>query len=152
MVTHSLWCESHAWFSDFWLTWRSSLQSLLKCWVWFPKQRLTFTHWAMVRDLLKRDIGLNPVPTPSRKIETIPSNISLFLQCNRSHTLILRYRDRFVRVTGTIRVFSGKRHINTNIVRLIEDPMEIYYHFNEVMAQTMLIRRGKVRVFHNTVH
>jgi len=53
----------------------------------------------------------------------------------------------YVRVIGTIRTFHGHRHISANLVRVIEDPMEAFFHFNEVMAVTMFYKRGPVRSF-----
>lgn len=53
----------------------------------------------------------------------------------------------YIRVTGTIRTYQGRRHINATIVRPITDNMEAFFHFNEVMAVTMFHNRGPVRLF-----
>jgi replication factor A2 len=54
--------------------------------------------------------------------------------------------SNYVRVVGTIRTYQGKRHINASLVRIIDDPMEAFFHFNEMMAITMLYKRGPVGI------
>ena len=55
------------------------------------------------------------------------------------------YQDKFVRFTGSIRTFQNHRHINAQIIRILEDQNEAYFHFNEVMAVTLYHRHGTVR-------
>jgi hypothetical protein len=47
-------------------------------------------------------------------------------------------------VIGTIKTYQNRRHINATIVRIVEDPMEAFFHFNEVMAVTMMHNHGPV--------
>ena len=64
----------------------------------------------------------------------------------RPHILSTQsYRDKFVRFTGFIRSFQNRRHINAQIIRILEDQNEAYFHFNEVMAVTLYRRYGTVR-------
>jgi len=55
------------------------------------------------------------------------------------------YRDKFVRFTGSIRAFQNRRHINAQIIRILEDQNEAYFHFNEVMAVTLYHRHGTLK-------
>ncbi|TFK54782.1 replication protein A, subunit RPA32 [Heliocybe sulcata] len=50
--------------------------------------------------------------------------------------------DTFVRVTGTLKTFSNKRHINATHIRLINDPMEIHFHELECVYATLFFRNG----------
>ncbi|PVF94860.1 replication protein A, subunit RPA32 [Serendipita vermifera] len=50
--------------------------------------------------------------------------------------------SHYVRIIGTIRTYQGKRHINASLVRVLDDPMEAFFHFNEVMAVTMFYKHG----------
>lgn len=59
------------------------------------------------------------------------------------------YQDKFVRFTGSIRAFQDRRHINAQIIRVLEDQNEAYFHFNEVMAVTLYHRYGTVRTHHS---
>lgn len=43
-------------------------------------------------------------------------------------------------------MYQNRRHINATIVRLVDDPMEAIFHFNEVMAVSMLLKLGPVCV------
>jgi len=55
------------------------------------------------------------------------------------------YQDKYVRFTGSIRVFQNHRHINAQIIRVLEDQSEAYFHFNEVMAVTLYHRYGTLK-------
>ena len=60
---------------------------------------------------------------------------------------VYSYQDKFVRFTGSIRAFQNHRHINAQIIRVLEDQNEAYFHFNEVMAITLYHRHGTVRTY-----
>ncbi|CCA74860.1 related to RFA2-DNA replication factor A, 36 kDa subunit [Serendipita indica DSM 11827] len=50
--------------------------------------------------------------------------------------------NKFVKITGTIRTFQERRHINAIIVRALDDPMEAYFHYTEAIAMAMLAKFG----------
>ena len=91
--------------------------------------------------------------------EVVRTMIGLMTLCARFPTLLLflikfskphilsaySYQDKFVRFTGSIRAFQNRRHVNAQIIRILEDQNEAYFHFNEVMAVTLYHRHGTVR-------
>ncbi|KAF8447741.1 replication protein A subunit RPA32 [Boletus edulis BED1] len=48
----------------------------------------------------------------------------------------------YVRVLGSLKTFGNKKYINTNLIRRIDSPSEIYFHLLEVMYVTMVWERG----------
>ncbi|KAG9318674.1 hypothetical protein JVU11DRAFT_769 [Chiua virens] len=48
----------------------------------------------------------------------------------------------YVRVLGSLKIFGNKKYINTNLIRPIESPSEIYFHLLEAMMVTMIWERG----------
>ena len=51
-----------------------------------------------------------------------------------------------MRFTGSLRTFHNRRHVNAQLIRILEDQNEAYFHFNEVMAVTLYHRYGTVRL------
>lgn len=50
----------------------------------------------------------------------------------------------YVRVLGSLKTFGNKKYINTNLIRPIDSPAEIYFHLLEAMTVTMVWERGPV--------
>jgi len=50
--------------------------------------------------------------------------------------------DMWVRVQGTIKEFSGKKHVSAQRVRQIETPLEVYYHYCEALSVHLELTRG----------
>jgi len=50
----------------------------------------------------------------------------------------------YVRVVGTMKSFSGKKHIGATHIVPVEDHHEIYFHILEAMAVTATLERGAV--------
>ncbi|KZT26524.1 replication protein A, subunit RPA32 [Neolentinus lepideus HHB14362 ss-1] len=48
----------------------------------------------------------------------------------------------FVRVTGTLKTFNGKRYINATHIRPVKEPMETYFHDLECVYVTHFFRHG----------
>ncbi|KAH0827176.1 N-acetyltransferase B complex non catalytic subunit-domain-containing protein [Lanmaoa asiatica] len=48
----------------------------------------------------------------------------------------------YVRVLGSLKTFGNKKYINTNFIRPIDSPAEIYFHLLEAMTVTMIWERG----------
>ncbi|KAF8559772.1 replication protein A, subunit RPA32 [Imleria badia] len=48
----------------------------------------------------------------------------------------------YVRVLGSLKTFGNKKYINTNLIRRIASPAEIYFHLLEAMTVTMIWERG----------
>ncbi|KAG8217715.1 hypothetical protein J3R82DRAFT_5872 [Butyriboletus roseoflavus] len=48
----------------------------------------------------------------------------------------------YVRVLGSLKTFGNKKYINTNLIRPIDSPAEIYFHLLEAMTVTMIWERG----------
>ncbi|KAG8813790.1 replication factor A protein 2 [Serendipita sp. 399] len=51
-------------------------------------------------------------------------------------------KGSYVRFIGMIRTFSDRKHLNATLMRKVEDFNEVIFHFNEVIAMTMLNLRG----------
>ncbi|KAF9227683.1 replication protein A, subunit RPA32 [Gyrodon lividus] len=48
----------------------------------------------------------------------------------------------YVRVSGSLKTFGNKKYINTNLMRPISSPAEIYFHLLEAMTVTLIWERG----------
>ncbi|KAI9571343.1 hypothetical protein HD554DRAFT_2075347 [Boletus coccyginus] len=48
----------------------------------------------------------------------------------------------YVRVLGGLKTFGNKKYINTNLIRPIDSPAEIFFHLLEAMTVTMIWERG----------
>ena len=53
-------------------------------------------------------------------------------------------QDMYVRVIGTIKTFSNKRHLAATHIRKIEDKNEVFYHLLECQYVSLVMRRGKI--------
>ncbi|KAG9054330.1 replication factor A protein 2 [Serendipita sp. 407] len=51
-------------------------------------------------------------------------------------------KGTYVKFVGMIRTFSDRKHINATLMRKVEDCNEVFFHFTEVMAVTMLNLHG----------
>lgn len=51
----------------------------------------------------------------------------------------------YVRIIGSLKTFSGKRHVNCTSIRVVEDKNEILYHAIEAVYVTLYATRGPVR-------
>lgn len=58
--------------------------------------------------------------------------------------LILFSENTLVRVTGTLKTFGSKRHINATHIRPVVDAHELLFHLAEAMAVVNIIERGMV--------
>src|SRR5258706_12278832 len=92
-------------------------------------------HWVEARSGVDDD----------RADDTVYAFSFVLFQNFKPHVLpVYSYQDKFVRFTGSIRSFQNRRHINAQIIRVLEDQNEAYFHFNEVMAVTLYHRHGTV--------
>ncbi|TFK29982.1 replication protein A, subunit RPA32 [Coprinopsis marcescibilis] len=48
----------------------------------------------------------------------------------------------YVRVTGPLQAFHGKRYINARHIRPVAEPHEVYFHILEAVAVTLSLERG----------
>lgn len=48
----------------------------------------------------------------------------------------------YVRVLGSLKTFGSKKYINTNLMRPVSSPAEIYFHLLEAMTVTLIWERG----------
>ncbi|KIJ69303.1 hypothetical protein HYDPIDRAFT_79797 [Hydnomerulius pinastri MD-312] len=55
-------------------------------------------------------------------------------------------KNAYVRVSGSLKMFGSKKYINTNHIRPIRSPAEVYFHLLEAMTVTMIWERGPVNV------
>ncbi|KIK96326.1 hypothetical protein PAXRUDRAFT_32464 [Paxillus rubicundulus Ve08.2h10] len=52
----------------------------------------------------------------------------------------------YVRVLGSLKTFGSKKYINTNLMRPVSSPAEIYFHLLEAMTVTLIWERGPVKL------
>jgi hypothetical protein len=55
-------------------------------------------------------------------------------------------QDTYVRVIGTIKTFSNKRHLAVSAIRPVVDLNEVFYHLAEAQYMSLLMKRGKPEV------
>ncbi|KAJ7097817.1 hypothetical protein B0H15DRAFT_622698 [Mycena belliarum] len=48
----------------------------------------------------------------------------------------------YVRVTGSLKIHNGKKHVHTNNIRLVKDPHEIYFHILDVISVNVTLQKG----------
>jgi replication factor A2 len=65
------------------------------------------------------------------------------IKCRNIHSCI--FRRGYVQVTGTIQWSHDCRFIDASTVRVLEDPMEAFFHLNKVLAATMTSKGDLVR-------
>lgn len=133
------WTLTFIWFrSPLWLrSWPCSIRLHQMC-----------INWMTVREKLTRDTGLKRMEQAMkwRQKKTLHRKWTSHWQLKASILIlcVIRALNRYVRVIGNIKTYQNRRHINATIVRPVDDPMETFFHFNEVMAVTMLINHGPV--------
>ena len=58
----------------------------------------------------------------------------------------------YVRVVGTVKTFSNKRHLAATHIRAIEDKNEVHYHLLECQYVSLVMRKGKLVRFVTITH
>lgn len=53
-----------------------------------------------------------------------------------------RYKDKYVRVLGTVKSFSNKRYVNVSAYHLVTDHNEILYHHTDAVWSHLYLTRG----------
>jgi hypothetical protein len=57
----------------------------------------------------------------------------------------------YVRLTGFLKAFGGKKYINATYMRPVTDFSEVDFHFLECITVTLTLERGPVRGFSRSV-